>query len=569
MGDCAPSFNPLSKLNKHVNNSKSFLQNHLQSNQHQLNNNQQQLNPFQQEYSQRFSPLTPASSSQSLNRLNTSLSNVNLNTNSNSWQQEFQANRVHNGNTWQKEIQPTLIRQQSQRSMTPISTESTPILQQTNSVQSLNSMLQSSSQSRMAAMNMMMSQQLQHSSNAPQLSMSQTAETQVLKQELETKWESEFSKHEELNHELEKQQSQSIQENIIKDKYEQIWEDLTQYSDLLRRQSEYIFDQNKVNPFKQVANPYEVGMEILRQGGKLSEAIICFEAAVEQKPNFMEAWMQLGLCQTRNEMEWQGITALEKALEIQKMTPQGTINHTQKTGERAIDITVELGTCFINTGMDLMAFKLFDQWLHQNYDRWLTDYAAIEEKLNSEALLNNEEVSINKRLLTMFNHVASRNPLVTKDKSFQVILGLLNYCIDDYDMTILSFQRALELDTHDEVLWNRLGATLANHGKPEDAVHAYKQALAIKPSFVRGRYNLAISLMNIGWFKESVECLLACIKLQSTEDESHKSKEKNSSIIEALNKVFRLMNRVDLLEKLNAFKEGRTDIDSFKQEFNF
>ncbi|OBA25192.1 hypothetical protein HANVADRAFT_82281, partial [Hanseniaspora valbyensis NRRL Y-1626] len=158
MGDCAPSFNPLSKLNKHVNNSKSFLQNHLQSNQHQLNT-------FQQEYSQRFSPLTPASSSQSLNRLNTSLSNVTLNTNNNSWQQEFQANRVHNGSTWQKEIQPTLIRQQSQRSMTPISTESTPILQQTNGVQSLNGMLQSSSQSRMTAMNMMMSHQLQHSLN--------------------------------------------------------------------------------------------------------------------------------------------------------------------------------------------------------------------------------------------------------------------------------------------------------------------------------------------------------------------------------------------------------------------
>jgi len=46
----------------------------------------------------------------------------------------------------------------------------------------------------------------------------------------------------------------------------------------------------------------------------------------------------------------------------------------------------------------------------------------------------------------------------------------------------------------DYVLWNRLGATLANSGKSEEAIEAYYKALEIKPSFVRGRYNLGVSL---------------------------------------------------------------------------
>lgn len=561
MGDCAPSFNPLSKLNKHVNNSKSFLQNQLNNQQQQIQH-QQQLQ-YQQQQQKQWSrqPLMSSrnASSQSLKTLNESLSSVSLN--SNSWHQEYQSNRSQGSSLWQHDIQGN--KSQYQRSASPRSIESTPFSQQRNSYQHLNNMLQAPTQSRMAMMNIMMPNQMQDSLNSVQ-----ELNQQALKEELENKWESEFAKHEELIQEIESQESTNIQENQYKDKYEQIWEDLTRYSDLLRRQSDYIFVQDEVNSFKHIDNPYEAGMEILKQGGKLSEAVLCFEAAVEQQPNFVEAWMQLGLCQTKNEMEWQGITALEKALELQKENQPGTLNHSDENG-RVVDTTVELGTCYINTGMDLMAFRLFDQWLHQNYDRWLSGFPAVEEKLNSDALLHGEEVSINKRVLAMFDFVASQNPLASQDKSFQVITGLLNYCIDNYDLTVFSFQKALELDTQDEVLWNRLGATLANHGKPEDAVHAYRQALAIKPSFVRGRYNLAISLMNIGWFKESVECLLACLKLQTTENDTPQNRDKNSSIVEGLSKVFKLMNRVDLLDKLKFFNDGKIDVDSFKQEFSF
>jgi len=43
------------------------------------------------------------------------------------------------------------------------------------------------------------------------------------------------------------------------------------------------------------------------------------------------------------------------------------------------------------------------------------------------------------------------------------------------------------------LLWNRLGATLANGGNPEEAVDAYRKALELKPTFTRAIFNLGVA----------------------------------------------------------------------------
>lgn len=69
------------------------------------------------------------------------------------------------------------------------------------------------------------------------------------------------------------------------------------------------------------------------------------------------------------------------------------------------------------------------------------------------------------------------------------------------------------------MLWNRLGATLANGGLPEEAIDAYRKALDLRPTFTRATYNLGVSCLNIGCYKEAAEHLLAAIEGQKMRED--------------------------------------------------
>ncbi|EJS42304.1 pex5p [Saccharomyces arboricola H-6] len=312
---------------------------------------------------------------------------------------------------------------------------------------------------------------------------------------------------------------------------------------------EYDFQSN--NEYLNNSNAYKIGCLLMENGAKLSEAALAFEAAVKERPDHIDAWLRLGLVQTQNEKELNGISALEECL---KLDPNN------------LEAMKTLAISYINEGYDMSAFTMLDKWAENKYPEIWSNIK--QQDANTRKEKGSTHIDMNARVTKQYLQLA--NSLSTVDPEVQLCLGLLFYTKDDFDKTIDCFESALKVNPNDELMWNRLGASLANSNRSEEAIQAYHRALQLKPSFVRARYNLAVSSMNIGCLKEAAGYLLSVLSMHEVNtkkkgDVGSLLNTYNDAVIDTLKRVFIAMSRDDLLQKV---KPGM-DLKNFRNEFAF
>lgn len=202
---------------------------------------------------------------------------------------------------------------------------------------------------------------------------------------------------------------------------------------------------------------------------------------------------------------------------------------------------------YVNEGQELRALATLEKWLSIAYPSIsLPALDAMQIKSPWDA---------SNRVIDLFLAAAQAGPahrapgqssdLGIVDPDVQVGLGILFYSNSEYEKAKDCFEAALSIrpnvrhscpptaprsatttglltrnrDGQDFALWNRLGATLANSGHPEDAIQAYRKALDLRPTFTRAIYNLGVSCLNIGCYHEAAEHLLAALQGQMTREE--------------------------------------------------
>jgi len=320
-------------------------------------------------------------------------------------------------------------------------------------------------------------------------------------------------------------------------------------------------------------------MKIMREGGNLSLAALAFEAAVQKEPQHIQAWTMLGSTQAQNEKETPAIRALEQAL---KLDPNN------------LDALMGLAVSYTNEGYDSTAYRTLERWLSVKYP----------QIVNPENVTPDVDVSftdrqiLHEKVTGLFIQAAQLSPSGEQmDPDVQVGLGVLFYCADEYDKAVDCFSAALastESGTStrkDQVhlLWNRLGATLANSGRSEEAIEAYEKALTINPNFVRARYNLGVSCINIGCYPEAAQHLLGALAMHRVVEEKsrerareiigevdgigdqelermiHISQNQSTNLYDTLRRVFSLMGRRDLADMVVA----GMDVSDFRKELDF
>ncbi|KAH7911999.1 hypothetical protein BJ138DRAFT_851603 [Hygrophoropsis aurantiaca] len=332
----------------------------------------------------------------------------------------------------------------------------------------------------------------------------------------------------------------------------------------------YQFQQN---------NPYLLGDSSrthhhtahLSQIQRLYENVLELEAAVQRDPNNAAAWFELGVKQQESEREAKAIQALQRAIALDPM--------------------------HLSTWLALAVSHTNDSNRTETYNA-IREWAIRNEKYTSTVKLFMPDTTIDSTGPTAndFNHLVNCLVAMARnadqngvDADVQVALAVLLNTTEDYPKAQDCFMTALAVRPDDWLLYNRVGATMANNGQAEEALQYYYRALDLNPAYIRARYlphslarcsdtycawssnrfNLGISCINLRRYDEAAQHVLDALVLQDSDsvaDDTGMNGRRgvtSSTLWESLKTTCLHLQRIDL-----AALCDRQDLDGFRRTFH-
>ncbi|PIK32979.1 putative peroxisomal targeting signal 1 receptor [Apostichopus japonicus] len=217
-----------------------------------------------------------------------------------------------------------------------------------------------------------------------------------------------------------------------------------------------------------------------------------------------------------------------------------------------------LAVSYTNESMQNQALEALHRWIGAN-----PTYSSVARELQTKVPDFRIQSVMSRKCRISTLKLLGCHPNAV-DADVQQGLGVLFNLSHEYAKAEDCFRAALAVRPQDSLVWNRLGATLANGGRSEEAIDAYRHALELSPGFIRSRYNLGISCVNLGAYKEATEHFITALTLQrSGRGPKGETSQMSDNIWGTLRMAVSLMGRADLYDAAD-----KRDLDHLCRELD-
>ncbi|MGO9587622.1 MAG: tetratricopeptide repeat protein [Limisphaerales bacterium] len=271
-----------------------------------------------------------------------------------------------------------------------------------------------------------------------------------------------------------------------------------------------------------------LGTALLNKQGNLDEPIQHFERALQLKPDYPEAHVNLGVAQAKQGKLKEATQHFERALQLEPDYPethvdlgvvqaaQGRLDEAIQHYERALQLDPDYTEAHNNLGIALADRGKLDEAVQQ-YERVLQlkpDYAEAHNNLGialADQGKSNEAIQHFERALQLKPDYVEAH----------YNLGIALADQGELDEAIQHYRRALQLKPDYADALNNLGFALAKQGRWDEAIQHYERALQLKPDYADALNNLGFALAKQGRWDEAIQHYERTLQLRPDYAEAH------------------------------------------------
>ena len=273
-----------------------------------------------------------------------------------------------------------------------------------------------------------------------------------------------------------------------------------------------------LNKFNRITTTQDPPQEIINQlfnlykQGQFSLAVEQAQILTKQYPDNFMFWNILGASAAQVDMTDEAITAFKKVISIKPEYPDAYINmglllHNQGNSEKAVELLKKAvllqpdhEIAYNNLGLSLQGITKLDEAI-EAYKK------AISLKPNYAIAYNNMG-NVLQDQGKLDDAIDAYKKSVSLKPDYAVAYNNIGFTLNKKEIfgkSISSYKKAIALKPDYAEAYNNMGNALNHQDKIEEAINAYKKAISINPEYADAYSNMGAALIDLGDLDQAIQ----------------------------------------------------------------